>query len=110
MLTKDVQEPWFSYINNGQKNVEGRLNKGSFSTIKKNDIIIWINGNKKIKTQVVSLHKHSNFTNMLRFHRLKHTLPGVKTFNDGLKIYHSFYKQKDIKKYGVLAIKLKLLN
>jgi ASC-1-like (ASCH) protein len=35
ILTKYVQDPWFSLIQNGNKIVEGRLNKGNFKELKK---------------------------------------------------------------------------
>jgi ASC-1-like (ASCH) protein len=109
-LIKDVQDPWFTYISKGLKIVEGRLNKGSFQDINKGDIVIWRNGNKKVKTKVISLHRHATFRNMLRYHRLKNTLPEIKTIAEGEKIYSSFYSSSDVKKYGILAIKLKIIK
>ena len=108
-ISKHVQEPWFSHIKTGKKQVEGRLNKSSFSTLQVGDKIIWNNGKQKITTVVVSIHHHKDFKKMLKQHRLKNTLPGIKTIEDGVKIYSKFYSKKDIIKYGVLAIKLTML-
>lgn len=44
----NVQEPWFSLIKKGIKNVEGRLNKGKFCNLKINDTIIWNNSSGDI--------------------------------------------------------------
>lgn len=110
ILEKDVQEPWFSFIAKGIKQIEGRLKKGSFENIKKNDIIIWKNGNKKIKTKIISIHNHKLFENMLKQHSLKKTLPNIKTINDGVNIYRQFYTKKDEEKYGVIAIKIKRIK
>ena len=35
----NVSEPWFTYIKKNKKVIEGRLNKGTFSNLKKNDIV-----------------------------------------------------------------------
>ena len=37
--TKHLSEPWFSLIKLRKKRVEGRLNKGDFSLMKKGDLI-----------------------------------------------------------------------
>ena len=110
MLIKHVQEPWFNFIKNGQKTVEGRLNKGSFKELNKGDIVIWKNGKKKLKTCIISIHHHKNFNNMLKQHRLSNVLPGIKTFSDGVEIYSKFYSASDVLKYGVLAIKVKVIS
>lgn len=110
IITKHVEEPWFSFIKNGKKSIEGRLNKGSFQNLIKDDIVIWKNNNKSFKTKIVSIHHHKNFTTMIKQHRLKNVLPGVKTIADGLNIYSQYYSNTDVLKYGVLAIKVKVIN
>lgn len=109
MIKKHVQDPWFSYIKRGEKTVEGRLNKGSFTEMKVNDVVLWRNDNKSVKTKIISIHHHKSFENMLKSHSLKNTLPGIKTIKDGVNVYREFYSKKDEQKYGVLAIKLKIL-
>ena len=45
-----VKQPWFDFIANGRKTIEGRLDRGIFSKIKLNDRITWINKkNKRLK-------------------------------------------------------------
>ena len=106
-LIKHVQEPWFGYIKSGEKKIEGRLNKGSFQELKKDDIVHWKNGNDIIKTKIISVHHHQDFEKMLKAHRLCNVLPGVKTYQEGVKVYEKFFSSTDVKKYGVLAIKVK---
>ena len=105
-LIKHVEEPWFEYIKNGKKIVEGRLNKGNFQGLKKGDIIHWMNLDKIIKTKIISIHHHKDFEKMLKTHCLYNVLPGIRTYKDGVKVYHKFFSPSDVKKYGVLAIKL----
>ena len=106
-LVKHVQEPWFGFIKSGQKNIEGRLNKGSFQELKKGDIVHWKNGDNIVKTKIVSVHHHLDFEKMLKAHSLYNVLPGVKTYKEGIKVYREFFSAADVKKYGVLAIKVK---
>ena len=105
-LIKEVQEPWFEYIKSGEKTIEGRLNKGSFQELKKGDIVHWKNVDNIIKTKIISIHHHKDFEKMLRAHRLYNVLPGIKTYKDGVKVYNKFFSSSDVKKYGVLAIKI----
>ena len=107
VLIKHVEEPWFGYIRNGKKTIEGRLNKGSFQELKKGDIIHWKNDDKIIKTKIISIHHHKDFEKMLKARRLYNVLPGIKTYKDGVKIYSKFFSPFDVKKYGVLAIKIR---
>lgn len=39
-ISINVQEPYYSFIINGQKTVEGRLNKGKFLSIQKGDVLV----------------------------------------------------------------------
>ena len=106
-MIKHVQEPWFGYIKNGEKIIEGRLNKGSFKELTKGDIVHWKNGDTIIKTKIISVHHHKDFEKMLKSHYLYNVLPGVKTYKEGVEVYNKFFTSSDVKKYGVLAIKIK---
>ena len=46
---------------------------------------------------------------MLKQHHLYNCLPGVKTYKEGVAVYREFFSDSDVKKYGVLAIKIKLI-
>ena len=106
-LIKEVQEPWFGYIKSGRKIIEGRLNKGSFKELKEGDIVHWKNMDNIIKTKIISIHHHKDFEKMLKAHRLYNVLPNVRTYKDGVKVYNKFFSPFDVKKYGVLAIKIR---
>ena len=108
-MEKHVQTRWFNYIKNGKKIVEGRLNKGSFQKLKKGDIVYWKNKNNTVKTKILSLHHHKDFEKMLKQHHLYNCLPGVKTLKEGVAVYKEFFSDSDVKKYGVLAIKIKVI-
>lgn len=111
--TKNLSEPWFSLINVKKKTVEGRLNKGDFSNIKKNDIIIFENNDlgfeRKFKVKITSLHKYDTFKEFLEKEKLDKCLPGIETINEGCFVYNKYYSKEDQDKYKIIAFRLKKL-
>ena len=109
---KNVSEPWFSLIKVGAKRIEGRLNKGDFSKMEKGDTILFKNSDlgfdRECLVEVVSMQKYNDFRSYL-VKTLRHALPTVDTVDQGISIYRQFYSAADEKKYGVLAIKIKVL-
>ena len=110
MYEISVQEPYFSYIKNKRKTIEGRLNTGKFSLFKKGDILKIINGNEHIIVKIRKLKTYSSFKEYLSLEGLKRTLPNIYTIKDGVNIYRRFYSRDDENKYGVLAIYLKKIE
>ena len=104
----NVQEPWFTEIKNGNKKVEGRLNKGKFKDLKINDIIIW---NNEFKTKIIRLTHYNNFYFYLINEGLRNTLPSknIRSIESGLQVYHKFYTHDMEKEFGVLAIEIEAL-
>ena len=50
---------------------------------------------------------YNTFNDYLVMEGLKRTLPGIKSINDGVNIYYSFYSKEQENMYGVLAIEIK---
>ena len=101
----------FKKIKAGQKIIEMRLNDEKRQLIKKNDIIIFLhrqNNNKKLWTRVVDIKKYKNFEQLyknnnkidLGYNRNEVAMPSD---------MQQYYNEENIKKYGVLAIKIQLL-
>jgi len=103
----NVKEPWATYIKNGDKTVEGRLNRGRFKMIDINDIIIF---NKNIRCKIVDKEIYGSFHKMLEQEGLNKVLPNIDKIKDGVKIYRLFYNEQHEIKEGVLAIKIELIN
>ena len=57
----NVQEPYYSYLVNGIKTIEGRLNKGKFIDIEVGDVLIL---NKKENFEVVGRREYKTFKDM----------------------------------------------
>ena len=108
----NVSQPWLRHIQEGRKNVEGRLNKGKFAEMAVGTILV-IGGKSNSKAAktvavVTKIRKYVSFEEYLTQEGLANTLPGVKTIKDGVDTYHKFYSVEDENKYGVLAIHLLL--
>mgnify|MGYP003331273527 CR=1 FL=1 len=51
---KNLSEPWFSLIKFKIKQVEGRLNKGSFAEMQVGDIVEWTNNDFGSQRQAIT--------------------------------------------------------
>lgn len=103
----EIREPWFSEIKNGNKIIEGRLAKNKFLNIRVGDRISVTNEfGDNIVLRMIDIRRYSTFHEMLLFEKIENVLPGVDTIEEGVKIYHKFYSEKDEKNYGVLAFEV----
>jgi ASC-1-like (ASCH) protein len=110
ILTKYVQEPWFSHIKSGAKKVEGRLNKSWVSTLQKLDRIVWSYEDSHFSTIVEDIKHYGSFKEMLEQEGIENVLPGVDTIEAGVQVYRQFYSEEDEKKFGVVGIHLRVLK
>jgi|TARA_B110000305_G_C19244591_1_gene541658 ASC-1-like (ASCH) protein len=114
LITKKIDEPWFSLIKVGLKTVEGRLNKGDFMSLNKGDILNITNNElgfeRKYQIKITSVHKYNTFSEYLEKEKLEKCLPGIDTIEQGVSIYYKYYKKDDEDKYKIIAIRLKVIN
>lgn len=108
----NLKEIYFNKIKSGEKIYEIRLNDEKRQKIDVGDIILFSNDENKsqsLNTKVEDLIYFKTFDEMLD------TLPFSKIgFNNFDKqsiksIYRSFYSEESEKKYGVVAIKVKVI-
>ncbi len=112
-----IKEPWYSLIKNGKKTSEGRLNKGIFSQMKEGDIVEWFNSQdiipKNFKTKITKVIKYKSFYECIKNEGLENILPvnGINNIEQGVKeVYYKYYTPGKEKKFGVLAIRVKLIE
>lgn len=105
---KHVSEPWFSFIEQGNKTCEGRLRKGDFLRIQVGDYIRFQHNKRSFSVRVTSLTHYSNFNDYLITETLADCLPGIGTIQEGLDVYHQFFSEKEEYLYGVVAIRFVL--
>lgn len=111
---KHLSEPWFSLMAVGCKTVEGRLNSGDWSSMEDGTLIDWFNDDfglqREFRTVILSKSIYKCFASYLYTEGLNKTLPTIENLEDGLKIYYSFYKQKEEEKHGIVALELKVVS
>ncbi|CCB85369.1 ASCH domain-containing protein [Parachlamydia acanthamoebae] len=105
MLDINVEDQFFKLIKQGKKTVEGRLAKSKFLNLAPGDCLR-INNQLIVFVQRVDCYPF--FRDMLFHEGLKNVLPGCASLDEGENIYYRFYSREDEKKFGVIAVKLKL--
>lgn len=108
-----LSEPWFTLISLRLKTVEGRLNKKKFKEMKVGDTIEWVNDDfmpRSVITQVVGKNVYPTFQEYLESEGLENCLPGFIDIENGKNVYYKYFTTEDESTYGVVAIKLELLN
>jgi ASC-1-like (ASCH) protein len=109
-----IREPWFSLIENGQKQVEGRLYRGIVEEFRVNDTIRFINKwngiEKSVIVKITKLTKYPNFGDLLFNEKLHRVLPGLPNIKCGILVYNKIYANfNEIKEFGTLAIELEVV-
>ena len=109
-----IREPWFALIENGQKEVEGRLFKGIFQEFMVNDTIRFINTwngkEKSVTVKITKLTKYPNFGDLLFNEKLHRVLPGLPNIKCGILVFNKIYNNfNEIKEFGTLAIELQVV-
>ena len=110
---ENLSEPWFTLISLGLKTVEGRKNKGRFKEMKVGDIVQWTNNDfapRNVLTEVIGKSEYNTFEEYLDVEGLDKCLPGIKDLDTGLSVYYKYFTKEDEKEFGVIAIRIKLLN
>ena len=104
-------EPYFTLLKENKKTVEGRRCYKNWALINPGDIIMFTNnGEDHFFASVTKINKYTStkktngktaLQNYLEEETLEKTLPGVKTIEEGMKIYLQFSSEKDIEKCGI---------
>lgn len=101
-----VQEPYLSFILNGQKTVEGRLNKGGFAKIEKGDSLVLENN----KFEIIENKKYNSFREMIISEGIENVIPDKENIDEAVDVYYKFYTKKQEKEFGVCAIKIRKID
>lgn len=104
-------EPYFTFMQQGKKTIEGRVKKGYYRFVKPGDHIIIYNEEetKNLEVLVKRVTTYKSFRKMLENEPLEKVLPDAKNIDHGVDIYKGFYSNKQEKKFGVVAIEVKLI-
>jgi len=101
-------EPYFTFVKNGQKTIEGRLRKGEYANLKVGDHIIVQNDNEtdSVEVEVKDIRSYPTFEAMLNNEDLKRVLPDVETIDQAVQVYRQFYTPQQEAEFGVMAIEV----
>ena len=102
--------PWLDCIENGIKTYEGRLNVGFWSKVKVGDVIIFDDGNKKVKTRITELKYYKTFVDA--FGDLGNKLVPINnvTKEHVKKLYNEYFSDDKINQFGVVAVGITVLK
>lgn len=105
-----LNEPWFSYVKSGEKIYEGRRATEKVNSIQIGDILSFIsvqNPLDVLNTTVVDVLSFNTFQDALNRISLTEVLPGIKSIEDGVKIYYKYVSLETQLKDGVKMIRCK---
>jgi ASC-1-like (ASCH) protein len=102
-------EPWYSFIKNGIKPVEGRKNSPKYQNVKVGDLIKFTYANDHFLVRVSEIKKYDSLEEYLNDVTLEKALPGVTSLADACRIYHQWSTPQEISQFGFLGIFVKKL-
>jgi ASC-1-like (ASCH) protein len=104
-LQNPPESPWFDWIACGKKCYEGRLWKDEWASLSEGDIITFVcPAKRELTCRVIALPRFESFgAAFIEFGSELVPVPGVNT-TDVINIYGQYYKDEDVKRYGVVAI------
>ncbi|MEE0866611.1 MAG: ASCH domain-containing protein [Clostridia bacterium] len=104
---------YFEYMKNGTKTIEIRLNDEKRKNIKIGDEIIFKKEpelEEEINTQIVELIVKRNFNELIRDLNICEYSDKNETEEDFLKDIYNFYTKEQELKYGVVGIKISIIE
>ena len=111
IFRKHCAQPWFDLVRRGEKTIEGRLFKGDWKKMRIGDEIVFFNGNQEFKGKIINLYRRESFFQLISEFK-KQLLPGIDLtdINNGVEVYRQYFSQEDEKQYGVLGLRIQLLQ
>ncbi len=109
-------------INRGTKTIEGRLYRGKFAKYRAGDRIslrsdVYDHTGKLVKeipdqalVEIVKLEKFNTFKEMLTAVGYLNVIPRAASLEAALDEYKKFYTPQDERKYGVVAVHIKVIK
>ena len=111
VICAHVRNEFLSKIKEGKKVIEGRLEKEPYSLLEPGDfMILYDEYGNVVRVRVKAVRRYDNFREMLEKEGLERVLPGVKSIEDGVKIYHSIYNDSERQGKKVLAIEIEIVD
>jgi ASC-1-like (ASCH) protein len=117
IFSSKLQEPYYTYIRDGIKIYELRVNDEKRKKMKIGDIWKFKNANNEklpeYNTKIIDKKIYKSFEEAIKKKGYKKLLPNSKSIEEAIKTYNAFdggMYQVDAKKYGVVCFKLKVIK
>lgn len=110
-LTIHCDDPWYSYLESGEKEVEGRKGQDKYKQLKTNDIVIFkcVEEDKQFYATVLKVDVFKDLDEYLKSVTLAKALPGITTMKEARRIYYQWSTPKEIEEQGFVGIWIKVL-
>jgi len=104
----------------GHKTIEGRLNRGKFADYQVGDIVSLRRDTRDehgqlqdgeanaAEVEIIAIRHYESFLDMVRAEGYERVIPSASSNEAAAAEYNRYYSIEDQKKYGVLAIEVKL--
>ena len=107
----NLQPKYFDFIKNGSKRIELRLYDEKRSQIQLGDIIEFSKSeNDKLRAKVVGLLRYQTFRDLLADFDISILADSAMTKAELLHVLDGFYSPEKQAEYGVVGIKIKLMD
>lgn len=107
-----VNDPWFTHIAAGRKRVEGRPGKDKYFDLRKGDLLTFRHSkdtSRLVRATVLGVRRYRTWKEYLEQEGLRRTLPRVGSIDEGVAVYRQFYDAAVESRYGVAAIRFRLV-
>lgn len=104
-LNINIQDPYYTYVKNGIKKIEGRLHKSKFRDIRTGDEITV---NEELQVKIIRKTLYTSFKDMISCEGFQKLIPDAKNLEDAEAVYTTFYSKEDEIRFGVVALEIEL--
>ncbi|AIF69327.1 isomerase [Palaeococcus pacificus DY20341] len=102
-----VRDEYLEMIKSGKKVIEVRVAYPQFKGMKPKDKILF---NNLVPAEVIWVKQYETFKQVLREEKIEKIFPDKPSFEEAVKRFHGMYPKWKENRYGVLAIRFRLLK
>lgn len=112
MKTKFImhcEDPWFSLLQTGIKQVEGRKGSPKYRAIQVSDVIVFQCDDRQFHAKVRCIDSFTSLDDYLNKVTVQKALPGIESIEEARRIYLQWSTLEEIDKHGFLGIWIDLI-
>lgn len=108
--TMNLQPKYFNFVKNGTKRIELRLNDEKRQQLQLGDVIEFSDGDSSLKAEIIGLLRYTSFVDLFEDFDAPILADISMTKAEILEALEEFYTPEKQAQYGVLGIKIRILN